>query len=90
MYSTFNISDSLDLSGRGTTRTEDAQGTPTQSHISPSKLVYEEKEFVHRQLLNSWIILAIVKPTCRKIRARPDRDGFPRDFNLTESESGPP
>ena len=26
----------------GTTRAEDAQGTPTQSHISPSILVYEE------------------------------------------------
>ena len=38
-----------DLSGRGTTRAEDAQGTPTRSNISPSlgvykgKLVYEEK-----------------------------------------------
>ena len=30
--------------GRGATRAEDAQGTPTQSHISPSILVYEEKE----------------------------------------------
>ena len=30
------------LSGRGTARAEDAQGTPTQSHISPSILVYEE------------------------------------------------
>ena len=29
--------------GRGTTRAEDAQGTPTQSHISPSKLVYTDK-----------------------------------------------
>ena len=29
-------------SGRGTTRAEDAQGIPTQSHISPSILVYEE------------------------------------------------
>ena len=28
--------------GRGTTRAEDAQGTPTHSHISPSVLVYEE------------------------------------------------
>ena len=28
----------------GTTRAEDAQGTPTQSHISPSTLVYEESE----------------------------------------------
>jgi len=28
----------------GTTRAEDAQGTPTQSHISPSILVYQEKE----------------------------------------------
>jgi len=28
--------------GRGTARAEDAQGTPTQSHISPSILVYEE------------------------------------------------
>jgi hypothetical protein len=28
-------------SGRGTTRAQDAQGTPTQSQISPSVLVYE-------------------------------------------------
>ena len=28
--------------GRGTTRAEDAQGTPTQRHISPSILVYED------------------------------------------------
>ena len=27
----------------GTARAEDAQGTPAQSHISPSILVYEEK-----------------------------------------------
>ena len=33
---------SWDLSGRGTTRAEDAQGTPTQSHISPSILVYKD------------------------------------------------
>ena len=32
---------SRDLSGRGTTRADDAQGTPTQSHMSPSILVYE-------------------------------------------------
>jgi hypothetical protein len=31
--------------GRGAARAEDAQGTPTQSHISPSILVYEEKLF---------------------------------------------
>jgi len=31
------------LVGRGTARAEDAQGTPTQSHISPSILVYEDK-----------------------------------------------
>ena len=29
-------------SGRGAARAEDAQGTPTQSHVSPSILVYEE------------------------------------------------
>ena len=29
-------------SGRGTTRADDAQGTPTQSNISPSILVYKE------------------------------------------------
>ena len=34
----------MDLSGRGTTRAEDVQATPTQSHISPSVLVYEEKQ----------------------------------------------
>jgi len=27
----------------GTTRAEDAQGTPTQSHVSPSILVYEDQ-----------------------------------------------
>ena len=31
-------------SGRGTTRADDAQGAPTQSHISPSILVYEEEQ----------------------------------------------
>ena len=31
------------LVGRGATRAEDAQGTPTQSHISPSILVYKDK-----------------------------------------------
>ena len=31
------------LSGRGTARAEDAQGTPTQSHISPSIPVHEDK-----------------------------------------------
>jgi len=29
--------------GRGAARAEDAQGTSTQSHISPSKLLYENK-----------------------------------------------
>ena len=33
----------MDLSGRGAASTEDAQGTPTQSHISPSILVYANK-----------------------------------------------
>jgi len=28
----------------GTTRAEDAQGTPTQSHITPSILVYEDEK----------------------------------------------
>ena len=31
---------------RGTTRAEDAQGTPTQSHISPNILVYEDNKAV--------------------------------------------
>ena len=31
-------------SGRGTTRAEGAQGTPTQSHISPSILVFEDEK----------------------------------------------
>ena len=37
------------MSGRGAARAEDAQGTPTQSHISPSKLVYEDNHIVLRQ-----------------------------------------
>ena len=31
------------IAGRGAARAEDAQGTPTQSRISPSILVHEEK-----------------------------------------------
>jgi len=34
--------DWLTGSGRGTTKAEDAQGTPTQSHISPIILVHED------------------------------------------------
>ena len=33
------------LTGRGAARAEDAQGTPTQSHLSSSILVYEEHFF---------------------------------------------
>jgi len=36
------VIDSRLVGGRGTTRAEDAQGTPTQSHIPQSILVYEE------------------------------------------------
>jgi hypothetical protein len=32
----------MDLSGRGTASDEDVRGTPTQIHISPSILVYED------------------------------------------------
>ena len=31
----------------GTTRAGDAQGTPTQSHVSPSILVYQGNDGVH-------------------------------------------
>ena len=31
-------------SGRGATRADDAQGTPTQSYMSPSILVHEDNE----------------------------------------------
>jgi len=34
--------------GRGAARAEDAQETPTQSHISPSILVYEDYGFGSR------------------------------------------
>ena len=37
----------IDSGGMSTARAEDAQGTPTQSHISPSILVYEEKRSVN-------------------------------------------
>ena len=58
-----------DLCGRGTAGAGDAQGTPTQSHISPSTLVYEEKvtwatvvvAFLAATLLQGY--LAYKKPT---------------------------
>ena len=36
-----SYSGSWDLSERGTTTAGDVQGTPTQSHVSPSILVYQ-------------------------------------------------
>ena len=36
------LSDGWLNGGRGNARAEDAQGTPTQSHISPSMLVYAD------------------------------------------------
>ena len=33
------------INGRGASRAENAQGTPSQSHISPSILVYEDETF---------------------------------------------
>ena len=38
------------LSGRGTTRPEDAQGTPTQSHISPGTLLNEDTRVIYHQV----------------------------------------
>ena len=65
----------MDLSGRGTTRAGDSQGTPTQSHISPSVLVYEDKidpfskhihlyKHVHSLYIYKWIV---------QMRVRTDR-----------------
>ena len=34
------------ISGRGTARADNTQGTPTQIHISPSILVYEDKKVI--------------------------------------------
>ena len=42
----------LSVCGRGAARAEDAQGTPTLSHISPSILVYEDKSFLTPVLAN--------------------------------------
>ena len=45
------LTHSWDLSGRGNTRAEDAQGAPAQSHISPDILVYENKrEMSHNKI----------------------------------------
>ena len=43
MFSILGNRSNLHMPGRGTARAEDAQGTLTQSHISPSILVYEEE-----------------------------------------------
>jgi len=40
--------------GRGTAKAEFAQETPTQSHVLPSILVYEEKSNAHRYKSREW------------------------------------
>jgi len=47
----------------GTTRAEDAQGTPTQSHISPSILVYEDETNPHPTRVKRFI-------TCERSHSR--------------------
>jgi len=48
MCAGFQLPDDRLRVGRGATRAEDAQETPTQIHISPSVLVYEDRECVTR------------------------------------------
>ena len=61
----------------GTMRAESAQGTPTQSHISPSILVYEEQR---------WLI------RCHQIRQGIVDVRLPgkKEFKLPWREAGPP
>ena len=51
--------------GRGATRAEDAQGTPTQSHTSPSIQVYEHKPLLQPHISQSILVYehkSLVKP----------------------------
>ena len=50
-------------SGRGAARAEDAQGTPTQSHISPSILEYEDKS-------TAWTTVGCQARACTSTRLR--------------------
>jgi len=54
----------LNGSGRGAVRAEDAQGIPTQSHISPSMLAYEEIQGDSC----SWLSRAQVSCTVKQFR----------------------
>ena len=56
--------------GRGTTRAEDAQGTPTQSHTSPSILVYEDST---PPLPDRVRVVHLVRSTCHAISGRGDK-----------------
>jgi len=51
-----NSCDRLRVGGRVTTRAEDAQGTPTQSRISPSILGYEDNPCVPFQFTVSGVL----------------------------------
>ena len=48
--------------GRGAARAEDAQGTPTQSHVPPSILVYEDK----RERERCFIEVQVMSWDCRE------------------------
>ena len=51
---------------RGTTRAEDAQGTPTQSHISPSILEYEDKRKSRRFIRPENATQYVARAGCRQ------------------------
>jgi len=52
-----NCTGVIDLSGRGTTREEDGHGTPTQSHISPRMLVYEDYQRLGFRMVSDQVSL---------------------------------
>ena len=43
LFQVVTYSGLIDLSGGGSTKAGDAQGSPSPSHLSPSMIVYEEK-----------------------------------------------
>ena len=60
----------LRVPGRGTMRAESAQRTPTQSHISPSILVYEDNLLIWRvERASCSVCVTLFRRACRFARA---------------------
>ena len=58
---------STNFPGRGAARAVDAQGTPTQGHVSPSILVYEDDQALEETMVSFLRAFSVLVNDCGRV-----------------------